>query len=192
MRLCRSLPPHVWSLPHVLRCASALLGAAMLASCASMSEDECQRANWLDRGMKDGRNGASADLIDDHRKACEKVGVQPDAELWRKGWLSGLKSFCVPYRGWQLGMDGGYYSGVCADQPQGQDFERNYDIARRLREINQQIERNYREITRLDKALREAKTDDERSKLRNQMRDLDAEQLRLRNQQQMQMMLAPR
>jgi len=192
MRPCRSLTANLLSPALVLRSVLTLLGAALLTSCASMSEDECQRANWMDRGLQDGRNGASADLIDDHRKACEKVGVEPNAELWRKGWLTGLKSFCVPYRGWQLGMDGGYYSGVCADQPQGQDFERNYEIARRLREINQQIERNYREITRLDKALSEAKTDDERTKLRNQMRDLDAEQLRLRNQQQMQMMLAPR
>ena len=61
--------------------APLLATLVLLAGCASMSEDQCRRADWLERGQRDGRNGENPYRIDDHRKACGKVGIVPDLRL---------------------------------------------------------------------------------------------------------------
>ncbi|WP_269630591.1 DUF2799 domain-containing protein [Pelomonas sp. BJYL3] len=166
--------------------------AASLGGCASMSESECQRADWYQQGMQDGRDGQARDRIDDHAKACGKIGIQPDETRWQEGWIDGLRRYCRPANGWQLGLRGTFYRGVCRDQPEGDDFERAYDTGRRIHALGEQLERNASEIDRLERKLRDATTDDERKHLRAQLRDLDSEQMRLRQRQRMEMLSAPR
>lgn len=172
--------------------AVAMLAMALLSGCASMSEKECLNVDWTDKGQRDGRSGALPDLVESHAKACAKVGVQPDVTAWQDGWSRGIRSYCRPQRGWQQGLRGEFYNGVCADQPDGDEFERSYEAAKRIHEIGQRIDRNYVEMQRLERALADAKTDEERKTLRALLRALDIEQFRLRSQQQTQMLMAPR
>ena len=169
--------------------AAALL--AGLGGCASMSESECQRADWYQQGLRDGREGQTRDRVEDHAKACGKVGILPDEARWQAGWAEGLRRYCRPAQGWQLGLKGEHYRGVCADQPEGEDFERYYEAGRRVHDIGQRLERNYREMQRLERDLAAAKADDERKRLRALLRELDLEQLRLRQRQQMELLSGP-
>lgn len=172
----------------------ALLGAVLLvlSGCASMSEKECLSANWFEQGLEDGRAGAERERLQDHAKACGKLGIVPDQALWQEGWSEGIRVYCRPENGWRLGLAGEYYRGSCGGQRDGDLFERNYTQAKLIHELGQQIDRNYREMQRLERALAEAKTDEERKRLRGLLRELDLEQQRLRMRQQMQLLSAPR
>jgi len=166
--------------------------AASLGGCASMSESECQRADWYQKGVQDGRDGQTRERVEDHAQACGKVGIQPDEARWQSGWAEGVRRYCRPVNGWQLGLKGEFYRGVCADQPEGAAFEDYYQSAKRIYDVGQQIDRNYRDMQRLERDLAEAKTDEERKRLRGLLRELDIEQQRLRQRQRMEMLSAPR
>lgn len=94
-----------------LLAAAALLG---LAGCASMSADECAMSDWRTIGYEDGARGYTSDRLGQHRKACAKHGVAPDFDEYRAGRDDGLREFCQPTRGFNLGASGGHYNGVCA------------------------------------------------------------------------------
>lgn len=84
------------------------------SGCASMSGDECLTSDWRGIGYEDGARGYSGDRLGQHRKACAKHGVTPDFELYQTGRTDGLREFCQPQRGFNLGASGGRYDGVCA------------------------------------------------------------------------------
>lgn len=88
----------------------ALLGAS---GCATMSADECAVSDWHTIGYEDGASGYGAEQIGKHRKACAKHGVAPDFESYQAGRKDGLRQFCQPSRGFNLGAGGGRYNGVC-------------------------------------------------------------------------------
>jgi len=85
-----------------------------LAGCATMSEDECLLSDWRAIGFEDGARGYSAARLGDHRKACAKHGVVPDFDAYQEGHDQGLRDYCQPARGFQLGSSGGQYQGMCA------------------------------------------------------------------------------
>jgi hypothetical protein len=93
-----------------------VLAVVMLISsgCASMSGDECLTSDWRGIGYEDGGRGYSGDHLSQHRKACAKHGVTPDLEAYQAGRTAGLREFCQPQRGFNLGSSGGRYNGVCA------------------------------------------------------------------------------
>jgi len=88
----------------------ALLG---LSGCASMSADECAMSDWRTIGYEDGSMGYTADRIGNHRKACAKHGVAPDFEAYQAGRREGLRQYCQPSRGFNVGASGARYNGVC-------------------------------------------------------------------------------
>lgn len=89
---------------------AALLG---LGGCAGMSADECAISDWRTIGFEDGAMGYTAERLGSHRKACAKHGVAPDFEAYQTGRNEGLRQFCQPSRGFNLGAGGGRYNGVC-------------------------------------------------------------------------------
>src|SRR5690606_31802964 len=92
-----------------------LVGAAalLLSACASMSEKECLSANWLDQGYRDGLAGRTASLLEDHREACSKVGVTPNAQQYHAGRNQGLLEYCTPANAVNEGRQGRSYRNVC-------------------------------------------------------------------------------
>lgn len=92
------------------------LAALMLSGCAGMSADECVTGDWYAIGYEDGSRGYTADQLGNRRKACAKHGVTPDFQAYQDGRSEGLKEFCQPQRGFNLGAGGGRYSGVCPAQ----------------------------------------------------------------------------
>jgi hypothetical protein len=87
--------------------------AVGLSGCASMSGQECLVADWEAIGYEDGARGAGGDRIGQHRKACAKHGVAPELQAYQAGREAGLREFCQPENGYNLGLRGASYAGVC-------------------------------------------------------------------------------
>jgi hypothetical protein len=159
----------------------ALLPAtlALLAACASMSDDQCRRADWLEQGRRDGRAGESPYRIDAHAKACGKLGITPDAQRWQAGWREGVVAYCTPQVAWALGARNGSYEGACRDRDEAM-FQRWQRSGQDLFRTRQQRDTNRTEINKLEEQLKKASTDEERKVIRDKIRQIDSEQARLR------------
>ncbi len=92
---------------------SVILVFGVLSGCATMSGDECTMSDWTAIGYSDGAQGYTSDRLNKYNKACAKHGVTPDFRAYQAGRDEGLREFCQPSRGFQLGERGGRYQGVC-------------------------------------------------------------------------------
>jgi hypothetical protein len=91
----------------------SLVALLALSGCAGMSADECALSDWRTIGFEDGSMGYTADRVGSHRKACAKHGVAPDFEAYQSGWREGVRQFCQPSRGFNVGASGARYNGIC-------------------------------------------------------------------------------
>ncbi|PIE46273.1 MAG: hypothetical protein CSA44_00555 [Gammaproteobacteria bacterium] len=84
-----------------------------ISACATLSKEECLAGNWQAIGYSDGVDGHYPNHIDEHRKACAKVGVIPDRQAWERGRKQGLLHYCTKTNAYQIGLNGLRLSGVC-------------------------------------------------------------------------------
>jgi hypothetical protein len=80
--------------------------ALALQGCASLTPEQCMRADWRQIGLADGVGGYGATRANDHAEACAKHGVQPDLNAYLSGRAEGLLSYCQPASGFSLGRMG--------------------------------------------------------------------------------------
>lgn len=130
-------------------------GVLLLSGCASMSRSECRSADWLLRGIEDGRQGSATSRVDRHAKACAKVDVIPDRALYVEGHSQGVRAYCVPEVGLKEGRNNSHYNDVCpADLEAG--FLRSYIDGLQIKlsnlEIQAQIANTYLSNLRLEQA----------------------------------------
>jgi hypothetical protein len=133
-----------------------------LSGCASMSADECTMSDWRTIGFEDGAQGYTADRLGNHRKACAKHGVAPDFDAYQTGRSEGLRQFCQPSRGFNLGAAGGRYNGVCPGDMEP-DFvdafntgHQLYNLRASVNSANYQISAKRAELDRSEKRILEA------------------------------------
>lgn len=89
-------------------------GAALaLASCATMTKDQCLAGAWGEVGYRDGSEGYPMSVLNDHEKACAEYGVAPDLVAYRSARADGLNGYCRWERAFQEGREGSTYHGVC-------------------------------------------------------------------------------
>lgn len=98
-----------------------LAAAITLSGCGTLSESECLTADWRLIGFEDGARGLPSSRIAEHRKACADYGIAPDFEAYRTGHAEGLRDYCTPANGFELGKRGGRYNGFCP-----QDLENEF------------------------------------------------------------------
>ncbi|MDA0992863.1 MAG: DUF2799 domain-containing protein [Proteobacteria bacterium] len=133
-----------------------------VSGCASMSADECSMSDWRTIGFEDGAQGYTADRLGDHRKACAKHGVAPDFEAYQAGRNEGLRQFCQPSRGYNLGTAGGRYNGVCPSdlEPDFVDAFNTghtlYNLRASVNSASYQISAKKAELDRAEKRITEA------------------------------------
>lgn len=151
-----------------------------LSGCASMSEKECLTANWFDQGYRDGRNGEPLSRIEDHRQACEKVGIIPERGRYFDGRDRGILEYCTPANALHEGRQGRYYRNSCPAH-----LERNfliyYEDGKRVYTAEQQVEELNRRSTQLQNILKKEKDETQRNRLRRELRDIDKELSRARD-----------
>jgi len=98
---------------RLLLLAAAGGAALAVASCATMSEDQCLAGAWGEVGYRDGSEGKPMSLLADHEKACAEYGVAPDLVAYRSARADGLNGYCRWERGFEEGRTGDTYHGVC-------------------------------------------------------------------------------
>lgn len=142
--------------------ATISMAAAVLAlsGCATMSEDECLTSDWNAIGYEDGARGYTMQQFSNRREACAKHGVTPDFRAYQSGRNEGLVSFCQPSRGYNLGVSGGTYHGVC-DVAMEEEFLDAYRVGHQLyglrsnvQSANNRIYNKEREIERVESTIR--------------------------------------
>lgn len=142
---------------HVRLLASALL---MLASgCASMNKAECLNVDWRTVGYEDGVAGRGGERIGEHRKACAKHGVTPDLNAYQAGREQGLREYCQPDTGYQLGVNGYSLKSSCPVDLK-EDFESAYHagyelyaMRARVASARNELDSAHRELAQIDQDL---------------------------------------
>jgi hypothetical protein len=178
---------------HARLIAVLSTGFLLLGGCASMSESQCQVADWQRVGFADGSAGIGESRLAEYVTDCGKIGIAPNAVAYRRGWDEGIAGFCRPANGWREGVQG--HAGkeiVCRGQPGYERFARNLQAGLQVYRINEQLRDNHQEINRLQARLDNIATaETERAWIRNALSQLDLEQHRLRTQLSQQRLLAP-
>jgi len=123
-----------------------------------MSADECAVSDWHTIGYEDGARGYSADQIGKHRKACAKHGVAPDFESYQAGRKDGLRQFCQPSRGFNLGTSGGRYNGVCPFDME-YDFVEAFNSGHQLYNLRSSVNSINQQISAREGELKQTKDD---------------------------------
>lgn len=115
-----------------------VLTIAVLSGCASMSSEECANSDWVAIGYEDGSRGYTSDKFGSRRKACAKHGVTADFKAYQEGRDEGLVEFCQPGRGYNLGVSGGTYYGVC-DVAMEEEFLDAYRVGLQLHDLRSNV-----------------------------------------------------
>jgi len=157
---------------HLFRGCLLVLAMGLLASCATLSEEECRYADWYSIGMSDGRDGRPDSRLAKHAKACEEHGVRPDAESWRAGWRDGITRYCSASSGWREGLSGTSYGGVCPPAQEG-EFLSGYELGRALYTLDAELAEIDARIETIEARVIDEEIDaDERRELMAEMKDL--------------------
>ena len=135
----------------------SLIALLALGGCAGMSADECALSDWRTIGFEDGSMGYTADRVGSHRKACAKHGVAPDFEAYQSGWREGVRQFCQPSRGFNVGASGARYNGICPSDMEP-EFVDAYNAGHRLYNLRASVNQATNQIN-ARKATLERKED---------------------------------
>lgn len=135
----------------------ALVG---LGGCASMSAEECAMSDWHTVGFEDGSRGLTADRLGDHRRACAEHGYAPDFAAYQAGREEGLRLYCQPSRGFNLGANGGRYLGVCPTELEAEFLDgyqvgvELYNLRSNVNSANSRISASEHELQRTKELMR--------------------------------------
>jgi hypothetical protein len=153
---------------------SALIAAAMaLSTCATLDEEECLTADWSQLGQADGAAGQPSSHIERHREACAKHGLPVNDQQWHAGWQIGIRLYCTPQNGLQVGRDGRSYANSCpADM--AAEFSHAYQVGQRVFEARRELNEARSKLDEVLRDMRDAK-DEDRQRL-----TIEAEMLRTR------------
>jgi hypothetical protein len=118
----------------------------LLGGCASMNEQECLTGDWYAIGYEDGVKGLSADQVGSYRKACASHNVRPNLQQYQAGREQGLREFCAPLNGFNVGQRGASYGGVCPADMEV-DFLSAFQSGRTLYQLRSQVNGASRSIS---------------------------------------------
>ena len=169
-----------------------LLFVVALAGCESMSVSECKVADWARVGYTDGSAGTAQGRLADYAEDCGKTGITPDRRAYRQGWDAGIQTYCTPLNGWREGTKGrSGKDAVCQGQMGYAGFARYLDAGLQVYRTEEHMRRNDQETDRLQKQLDTATKDDDKKRLREELRSVDYSQRRLRDLLVQQQTMAP-
>ncbi len=109
-----------------------------MIGCASLTEEQCLEGDWWGIGNRDGVAGYDKSRLSDHVKACEDVGVVPDAKRWEVGRREGLKTYCTAASAYEVGRSGQKIGTVC-DRALLQKMQEAWAHGRQYYEISREI-----------------------------------------------------
>lgn len=172
MRLIASFLPNFFWTQKPWQVSILLAAVTLISSCASMTENQCLTANWLDQGFRDGRNGQALSRLEEHRQACAKVGVIPNRQLYFQGRDQGVLHYCTPQNALQEGLKGQPYRNACPAHLE-YEFLLSYEQGKQIYDAEQRVEKLNQQSSQIEKTLKKESGQDERRYLREQLRDID-------------------
>ena len=131
----------------------AMLAILALSGCASMSSEECVATDWTAVGYEDGARGYTSEQFTRHRTACAKHGVTADFAAYQSGRDQGLVEYCQPGRGYDVGVSGGRYYGVC-NAALERDFLDAYNAGHQLYTLRSNVSRTSSKIAGRERELK--------------------------------------
>ncbi len=156
---------------------------ALTGACSSLSRQECAQSEWGRIGFEHGLKGYELSQGLEIVGSCREYGYQPDMALYNDNYAKGLARFCEPENGFELGLDGADYNGICrseAFRKAYQDGHAMYEVKHRKQEIANRIadiDRRMREIR--DTLRQEGISRNEREVLKDELRSLERERREL-------------
>ena len=121
-------------------------------SCATLEKDECAVANWQELGRADGERGRRIERTARYREDCAKFGIPIDGESYRAGWALGIRRYCTPENGFELGLKGRFYSNSCPASLEAQ-FEEPYELGRSINDFDKKFETTQIKIDEINSKL---------------------------------------
>lgn len=111
----------------------ALGAATVLSGCATgvMSEKECLAGDWFAAGYADGADGKLERAFDARAMRCEEFNVGADMRAYDDGRRAGLDALCTHRGGYDYGLAGSAYRGVCGRNRE-EEFLSGYLTGRRI------------------------------------------------------------
>lgn len=174
---------------RLLPMIGAAAGLVSLASCNSMSKDECRVADWRVIGDTDGAAGYNPQgRFADHVKSCARIGLTPDQTIWYEGFQTGVRRYCTPLGGAAAGEAGKPYNNACPPELEG-EFMRGYTVGKRVGDLRYRVstlENSIRskdyESDRKYAEMKQEKDERRRRDIRDQIEDLDRDTRRMRRE----------
>ena len=174
---------------RLLLLAAAGGAALALASCVTMTKDQCLAGAWSEVGYRDGSEGYPMSVLEDHVKACAEYGVAPDMVAYRSARADGLNGYCRWERAFQEGRDGDDYHGVCTPAqeeeflPAYRDGQLVYAADQALANARSSVESLDTRLEELDdkitakqaEARADGLTDEQRDVIRNRIQEIRRE-----------------
>ncbi|PIP96019.1 MAG: hypothetical protein COW00_06965 [Bdellovibrio sp. CG12_big_fil_rev_8_21_14_0_65_39_13] len=104
-----------------------LLSSILLfaTACATMSQEDCQKANWKMIGEEAGREGKPTTSFTRISRQCQEFGISVSQAEWVSGYKIGLSAFCTFENGYEIGLKGETYQKVCPSNS-SKEFLRGY------------------------------------------------------------------
>lgn len=157
---------------HLTPIIAAAALALTLTGCATMSASECATANWQDLGHKDGQHGYPLSHMDERRQDCAKNGVSLNSDQYQAGYKAGILEYCTPSNGQTVGLQGQVYLNSCPANLEP-EFLSHYEAGKRVYRAKLHINELNQESTHKQHQLKKAQDDSTRQELRHDLRQLD-------------------
>lgn len=131
----------------------------LVSACSTMNKSECLNADWRTIGYGDGARGYKAARIGEHRSSCAEHGIRPNLNAYNTGREQGLSQYCTPTTGYNKGISGYRYNGVCANHNERDFVEAlNYGLAiygevRTLNKLKSEYRKQEKYIRQLEDEL---------------------------------------
>lgn len=167
----------------------AMIGVVLsLASCNSLSKEECVAADWRVIGDTDGAAGYNPqERFADHVKSCTSAKIVPDQTKWYEGYQAGIVRYCTPLSGAVHGEAGDGYHNACPPQTEP-GFMRGYSLGKRVYDLRSRLDSLQSSISfknsEIDRSYNDMKgaNEDQRRQIRNQIDDMERESRRMRRE----------
>ena len=117
-----------------------LVVTAMLQGCAGLPRDDCKTVDWYGMGYQDGLRGRPVRPVAEQDASCTNPGSTAPMAVYAQGHSEGMERFCDPGRGFELGVTGAPYSGICMTDP-GWAFAPAYRRGKAIFESELQLRR---------------------------------------------------
>jgi hypothetical protein len=145
---------------------------AALQACTTMSPKECRNANWRDVGLRDGLAGEPLTVLDARSKDCAETNVVVNVPLYLEGRNRGLPDYCRLDNAARIGLSGKAYHGVCAPGIDA-EYRRRHAVGLDVYRARADLRGTESRRRLLEDRLVDARTDEERRRARDDLRDLD-------------------